>query len=110
MNGIVSYGAYVPSHKIETGEIASVWGADGSAWAKNLNVYSKSVPGPDEDVITISVEAARQAMSRAKLIGPLLIGLGLPIEIAPLRSSTSDIINLASIAAYSADVIDYKKG
>jgi malate dehydrogenase (oxaloacetate-decarboxylating)(NADP+) len=44
-----------------------------------------------------------------KVIGPLLIGLGLPIEIAPLRSSTSELINLASIAAYSADVIDYKK-
>jgi len=42
-----------------------------------------------------------------KLIGPLLIGLGLPIEVAPLRSSTSDILNLASIAAYSSDVIDY---
>ena len=45
----------------------------------------------------------------SKVIGPLLIGLGLPIEIAPLRSSTSEIINLASIAAYSADVINYKK-
>ena len=45
----------------------------------------------------------------SKVIGPLLIGLGLPIEIAPLRSSTSEIINLASIAAYSADIIDYKK-
>ncbi len=44
-----------------------------------------------------------------KVIGPLLIGLGLPIEIAPLRSSTSEILNLASIAAYSAEVIDYKK-
>jgi malate dehydrogenase (oxaloacetate-decarboxylating)(NADP+) len=44
----------------------------------------------------------------AKLIGPLLIGLGLPIEIAPLRSSPSDILNLASIAAYSSEVIDYK--
>ena len=44
-----------------------------------------------------------------KVIGPLLIGLGLPIEIAPLRTSTSELINLASIAAYSADVIDYKK-
>ena len=42
-----------------------------------------------------------------KLIGPLLIGLGLPIEVAPLRSSTSDILNLASIAAYSSDVINY---
>ena len=44
----------------------------------------------------------------AKTIGPLLIGLGLPIEIAPLRSSPNDILNLASVAAYSANVIDYK--
>ncbi len=43
----------------------------------------------------------------AKLIGPLLIGLGLPIEVAPLRSSTSDILNLASVAAYSSHVIKY---
>ena len=45
----------------------------------------------------------------AKVIGPLLIGLGLPIEIAPLRSSTSEIINLASIAAYSSEIIKYEK-
>ena len=44
----------------------------------------------------------------AKIIGPLLIGLALPIEIAPLRSSSSDILNLASVAAYSAEIIDYK--
>ena len=44
----------------------------------------------------------------AKVIGPLLIGLGLPIEIAPLRSSTSEILNLASVAAYSSEIIDYK--
>ncbi len=69
MQGIVSYGAYIPRFKIETGEIASVWGADGSAWANNLNVYSKSVPGPDEDVITISVEAARKAMERVNVEG-----------------------------------------
>ncbi len=44
-----------------------------------------------------------------KVIGPLLVGLGLPIEIAPLRTSTSELINLASIAAYSAEKIDYNK-
>ena len=44
MSGIISYGSYIPTHKIETGEIAAVWGADGRSWAKNLNVYSKSVP------------------------------------------------------------------
>ena len=50
-----------------------------------------------------------KSLGNTKVIGPLLIGLGQPIEIAPLRSSTSEIINLASVAAYSADVINYKK-
>jgi malate dehydrogenase (oxaloacetate-decarboxylating)(NADP+) len=50
-----------------------------------------------------------KSLGDTRVIGPLLIGLGQPIEIAPLRSSTSEIINLASIAAYSANVIDYKK-
>ena len=62
---------------------------------------------PSQHSAAISYKMIK-SMSRAKLIGPLLIGLGLPIEIAPLRSSTSDILNLASIAAYSADVIDYE--
>ena len=50
-----------------------------------------------------------KSLGDTRVIGPLLIGLGQPIEIAPLRSSASEIINLASVAAYSADVIDYKK-
>ena len=50
-----------------------------------------------------------KTLGGAKVIGPLLIGLGQAIEIAPLRSSTSDILNLASIAAYSAGVINYNK-
>ena len=36
-----------------------------------------------------------KSLGDTKVIGPLLIGLGQPIEIAPLRSSTSEIINLA---------------
>jgi malate dehydrogenase (oxaloacetate-decarboxylating)(NADP+) len=50
-----------------------------------------------------------KTLGGAKVIGPLLIGLAQPIEIAPLRSSTSEILNLASVAAYSAGVIKYKK-
>ena len=50
-----------------------------------------------------------KTLGEAKVIGPLLIGLGQAVEIAPLRSSTSDILNLASVAAYSAGVIDYGK-
>ena len=50
-----------------------------------------------------------KSLSAVKIVGPLLVGLGEAIEIAPLRSSTSDILNLASVAAYSSEIIDYKK-
>ena len=81
---------------------------------KNLYPFSKIVgnanilimPGQHSAAITYKM---MKTLGESKVIGPLLIGLGLPIEIAPLRSSTSEIINLASIAAYSADVISYKK-
>ena len=63
---------------------------------------------PGQHSAAISYKMMKE-LGGAKVIGPLLIGLGQPIEIAPLRSSTSDILNLASVAAYSASVINYKK-
>jgi len=63
------------------------------------------MPGQHSAAISYKI---MKTLGGAKVIGPLLIGLGQAIEIAPLRCSTSDILNLASIAAYSAAVIDYK--
>lgn len=75
--GITSYGAYVPRYRIRSDEIARVWGDDANI-GSGLNVHEKSVPGPDEDVATISVEAARQAMRRAPTtadaIGAMYVG------------------------------------
>ena len=50
------------------------------------------MPGQHSAAISYKI---MKALGGAKVIGPLLIGLGQPIEIAPLRSSTSDILNLA---------------
>ena len=63
---------------------------------------------PGQHSAAISYKMMRE-LGGAKVIGPLLVGLAQPIEIAPLRSSTSDILNLASVAAYSAGVINYNK-
>ena len=79
---------------------------------KELYPFSKIVgnanilimPGRHSAAISFKM---MKSLSAAKVVGPLLIGLGQPIEIAPLRSSTSDILNLASVAAYSSEVIDY---
>lgn len=59
--GIVGYGGYVPDLRIETREIARIWGEDPDEIEQGLGVRQKSVPDLDEDTATMSVEAARQA-------------------------------------------------
>ncbi len=59
--GIVGYGAYVPRYRLPASEVARVWtGGDGA-----LPIKEKAVPGADEDVATMSIEASRNALSRA---------------------------------------------
>lgn len=78
MAGIVGYGVYVPSYRIKVEEIARVWGDDPQAISRGLVVEEKSVPGPDEDTATISVEAARNALKKSQIdpsrIGAVYVG------------------------------------
>jgi hydroxymethylglutaryl-CoA synthase len=78
MAGIVGYGAYIPRKRIKSEEIARQWGKDPGTIQRGLLLQEKSVPGLDEDTITISVAAARAAIARAGIdpqrIGALYIG------------------------------------
>ena len=72
--GIVSYGAYIPRYRIKPEEIGRIWGVDGKGMGKGLMINQKSVPGVDEDVITMSTEAARYMMARVPNVNPQDIG------------------------------------
>jgi hydroxymethylglutaryl-CoA synthase len=61
--GIVGYGAYVPRYRLPASEVARVW-TDGSG---GLPIKEKAVAGLDEDTLTMSVEAARNALARAQI-------------------------------------------
>jgi hydroxymethylglutaryl-CoA synthase len=78
MVGIVGYGSYLPRYRIKVEEIAKQWGRDAAAVQRGLLLKEKTVPNTDEDTITISVEAARNALIRADIdpaeIGALYIG------------------------------------
>ena len=78
MEGIIGYGASIPRNRIKVEEIAKVWGADAPSYKKGLLVEEKSVPSPDQDTITMSVEASKSALKRAginpKEIGAVYVG------------------------------------
>ena len=78
MVGIVGYGTQIPRYRIKVEEIAKVWGADAPSYKRGLNLNEKSVPAPDEDCATLSVNAARNALIRAGIdpqeIGAVYVG------------------------------------
>jgi hydroxymethylglutaryl-CoA synthase len=58
--GIIGYGTYIPIYRLPNTEIARVWKGTGSGPIKE-----KAVAGLDEDTVTISIEASRNALARA---------------------------------------------
>lgn len=76
--GITGYGCYIPRYRITVDEIARVWGQKADGIKRGLMIYEKSVPEEDEDTITISVEAGKNAIARAGVepekIGAVFVG------------------------------------
>ncbi len=76
--GIIGYGATVPRYRIKVQEIAEAWGVDAEAFRRGLMLEEKAVPAPDQDAVTLAVEAARMALKRAAIdpaeIGALYVG------------------------------------
>ncbi len=94
--GILGYGVYIPKYRIKKEDISKVWGG-GAAGIKE-----KSVLGFDEDVTTMAVEAALNAITHAGIdaseIGALYVS-----------SVSSPFIN-KSIAVIIAEVLEISEG
>lgn len=65
--GIIGYGSYIPYFRVTAQEIAQENRDDWKRIAASLGVVEKSVPGYDEDAVTMGVQAARNALLRASL-------------------------------------------
>lgn len=75
---------------------------------KMLYPFSR-LTGPANVLVMPAIHAASistkllESMSRATVIGPMLLGLEKPVQIASLGATVGDIVNLATIAAYDVD-------
>ncbi len=94
--GIVGYGAYVPKFRVKTRAIAEVWGRDGEG---RLPVKEKSVPGIDEDTVTMAIEAARGAVARAGVAPDRIRAVWVGTESKPYAVKPSSTIVAEAIGA-----------
>ena len=93
--GIIGYGAYVPRYRIPAKEIARVWkGGQGG-----VPIKEKSVPGLDEDVATMSIEAARNALKRAGIHAHQLRAVWVGSESHPYAVKPTSTIVAEAIGA-----------
>lgn len=93
--GISGYGAYIPQYRLPAVEIARVWGGSD----EGLPVKEKSVPGLDEDTITMSIEAARNALLRAGINPELIRAVWVGSESHPYAVKPSSTIVAEAIGA-----------
>ncbi len=97
--GIVGYGAYIPRFRIKVDEIAKVWNANAASIKDGLLVEEKSVPDADEDTVTISVEAARNALAMAGVNGSEIGAVYIGSESHPYAVKPSGTIVAEAIGA-----------
>jgi hydroxymethylglutaryl-CoA synthase len=93
--GIIGYGAYLPRYRLPGSEVSRVWeGGRGGGPVKE-----KAVAGLDEDVITMSIEAARNALARAQLDPAELRAVWVGSESHPYAVKPSSTIVAEAIGA-----------
>src|SRR5574341_1487449 len=103
--GIAGYGAYVPRYRLPASEVSRVW-TGGTA---GTPIHEKSVPGLDEDVITMSIEAARNALARADIDPALIRAVWVGSESHPYAvKPTSTVVAEAIGAAPHTQAADWE--
>lgn len=60
--GIINYGTSIPSYRLKIADIARVWEKNPEEIENSLGIKEKSVPGADEDAVTLAVEAGFLAL------------------------------------------------
>src|SRR5258707_15467452 len=93
--GIVGYGAYIPRYRLPAKEVARVW----TGGLGGTPIKEKAVAGLDEDVITMSIEAARNAMARAQIDPTQIRAVWVGSESHPYAVKPTSTIVAESIGA-----------
>lgn len=105
---IAGWGSYIPRYRIAAEEIAKVWGKSAKHFKEDLLIDETAVAGLDEDVATIAVESAKNALRRAGVppneLGAIFVGSeSKPYAVKPTGTIVAEAIG-ATPHVLSADL------
>ena len=101
MSGIVGYGVYIPIYRIKLSDIADVWKKDATEVISGLQIKEKSVPGVDEDAMTMGIEAGKRALQMANIsaneIGSVYVGSeSHPYAVNPTSTTIAEYLGIGN--------------
>ncbi len=99
--GVIGFGAYVPRLRLKIEDIAESYGKSAEQVIGSLGVKQKAVADRDEDTVSLAVEAAREALGRAKIspekLGAVLVGSeSHPYVVKPSGSIVAEILGVGN--------------
>lgn len=94
--GIIGYGVYLPRYRIKAEEYAKAWGSFAAPGVKE-----KTVPGYDEDVATMAIEACRNAVLHAGIKSDDIRAVYLGTTYGPYVEKPSSATVAAALGAHS---------
>lgn len=99
MNGIISYGTYIPKFRIKLSEIANFWNKNSAEIERGLGLTEKSVASLDEDATTLAIESAQIAIDSGQIkledIKALAVGSeSHPYAVKPTSTIVGEILGI----------------
>ncbi len=99
--GITSYGTYIPTYRVKLDDIARAWDKNGVEIQGSLGIAEKSVPGVDEDAVTIALEAGVNSLyghnGKPTDIGVLFVGSeSHPYAVNPTSTIVGELLSIGT--------------
>jgi hydroxymethylglutaryl-CoA synthase len=101
MVGIVSYGTYIPKYRLRVADIATAWKKNPHEIVNSFGIKEKSVPGVDEDSVTLAIEAGFSALENSKItpreIEAVLVGSeSHPYAVNPSSTIVGELLGIGT--------------
>jgi hydroxymethylglutaryl-CoA synthase len=101
ITGIINYGTYIPKYRLKISDIARAWKKNPDEILSSLGIEEKSVPGVDEDAVTLAVEAGFSALNDSEIkkteIESVLIGSeSHPYAVNPTSTIVGELLGIGT--------------